>query len=56
MDNVIGIYPQSLDTIDEETLKGLQPIKGLLILFPVVNQGECGHTTCPILRSMVDAL
>ena len=56
MDDVIGIYPQSLDTIDEETLKGLRPIKGLLILFPVVNQGECGHTTCQILCGMVDAL
>ena len=56
MDDVIGIYPQSLDTIDEETLKGLRPIKGLLILFSVVNQGECGHTTCQILCGMVDAL
>ena len=45
MDNVIGIDPQTLDTIDEETLKGFRPIKGLPILFPVVNQGEIGNTT-----------
>ena len=38
MDDVIGINPQSLGTIYEETLKGLRPIKGNLILFPVMNR------------------
>ena len=53
---MVRIDIQCLYTIEEEILEGLRPIQVLLIMFPIMNQGQGGHAAYEVFRCVIHTL